>query len=214
MAHDPNFGKNVSSTSIIKLHSEYWLSQSFGPINIIFNELNSDTSKPSLIVIPDFSNQSFDITTYAYRLTNKYHKMFIINWRGDDIKTRLQPDCTFDFGLKMARYLNLIFVNNFSHHTFHLLANSTGCMIAAYMLQLNSSYQKLFMANPSIRLDIYNIKNVKYLDIYIAWNIDSNYINEKEYYDETLYKLNYKSRQYSPGFKESIHPDFINDIIQ
>jgi len=232
MAFDPNFGKYISSIYSIKLQTGRWFVQSFGPINIIFNEMNNDNMLPSLVTIPDFNKTSYQnttdiITNMDHYLAKKYHKIYIIDWCGvdntlkeryDDIK--MDEDMT-NFGLILAKYLDLIFVNKYKLTNIHLLATSYGSMVATYMLQLNTIYSGLFLSSPSIPSNVYSFNNIGYklknVKLRFSWNIDSPTMDDKTIYDAinsiSHNKLNYKSRYYSPEFMNTIHPDFILDII-
>lgn len=239
MAYDPNFGNYISSISTIKLQTGRWLKQSFGPLTIIFTDINNDVNLPSLVVIPDFNKDSYQkntdiITSMEHHLAKKYHMIYIIDWCGidktlgkryDDIKT---DDDVIELGVKYARYLDLIFVNKYKMSNIHLLADSRGSMVATYMLHLNSIYKGLFLSSPSIPSDVHSIKQLgdklKNINLRLAWNIDNNIIDNntidsntidmKDIYDNiTEIKVNYKSRYYSPGFMNCIHPDFILDIL-
>jgi hypothetical protein len=224
MAFDPNFGNYISSISSIKLQTGRWLKQSFGPISIVYKQVNSDTTIPSLVVIPDFNNSSYQkitdiVTGMEHHLSKKYHMIYIINWCGidntvekryDDIK---EDKDVIELGLRFARYIDLIFVNKYKMNNIHLLAHSYGSMVATYMVHINPIYKGLFLSSPSIPSDVYSIKQLgdklKNIKLRFAWNIDSNNIDMKECYDN----IDYKSRYYEPGFMNSIHPDFILDII-
>lgn len=247
MAYDPNFGNYVSSISSIKLQTGpkeastslrvisampilgRWLKQSFGPLTIIFTDINNDINLPSLVVIPDFNNSSYMnatdiITSMEHHLAKKYNKIYIIDWCGinntlkerfDDIKT---DDDMITLGLRYARYLDLIFVNKYKMNNIHLLADSYGSMVATYMLHINPIYKGLFLSSPYIPSDVHSIKQLgdklKNIKFRLAWNIDNNMIDMKDSYDNMIgRKIDYKSRYYPPGFMNSIHPDFILDII-
>jgi len=229
MAFDPNFGNYISSISSIKLQTGRWLKQSFGPISIVYKQVNSDTTIPSLVVIPDFNNSSYQkitdiVTGMEHHLSKKYHMIYIINWCGidntvekryDDIK---EDKDIIELGLRFARYLDLIFVNKYKMNNIHLLADSHGSMVATYMVHINSIYTGLFLSSPSIPSDDHSIKQLgnklKEIKLRFAWNIDNNMLDMKDIYDNiTEMKVDYKSRYYPPGFMNTIHPDFILDII-
>jgi hypothetical protein len=125
---------------------------------------------PSLVTIPDFNNTSYKnvtdiITSMEYYLAKKYHKIYIINWCGvdntlkeryDDIK--MDEDMT-DFGLRLAKYLDLIFVHKYKLTNIHLLATSYGSIVATCMLQVNRIYSGLFLSSPSDINSLNLIKN-------------------------------------------------------
>jgi hypothetical protein len=157
-------------------------------------------------------------------LSKKYHMIYIIDWCGidntvkkryDDIK---EDKDVIELGLRFARYLDLIFVNKYKMNNIHLLADSHGSMVATYMVHINSIYTGLFLSSPSIPSDDHSIKQLgnklKEIKLRFAWNIDNNMLDMKDIYDNiTEMKVDYKSRYYPPGFMNTIHPDFILDII-
>lgn len=229
MAFDPNFGNYISSISSIKLQTGRWSLQSFGPISIVYKHVNSDTNLPSLVVIPDFNNSSYQkitdtVTSMEHYLSKKYHMIYIIDWCGIDNTIEKQYDDIKDdkdiieLGIKYARYINLICVNKYNMNNIHLLADSHGSMIATYLAHMSSIYTGLFLSSPSIPSDVHSIKQLgdklKNIKFRFAWNIDNTMIDMKDCYDNiTDMKIDYKSRYYQPGFMNCIHPDFILDII-
>lgn len=229
MAFDPNFGNYISSISSIKLQTGGWLKQSFGPLSIVSKHVNNDINLPSLVVIPDFNKDSYQkitniVTSMEHHLDNKYHMIYIIDWCGidntmkdrfDDIK---EDKDIIELGIRYARYIDTIFVNKYKLTNIHLLAHSYGSMVATYMVHMNSIYTGLFLSYPSIPSDVYSLNQLgnklKKIKLSFAWNIDNNMLDMKDNYDNiTEMKVDYKSRYYPPGFMNTIHPDFILDII-
>lgn len=187
-----------------------------------------NTNKPNLVVLPDFSNESFQNTSLnvLYRiqyLEKKYSQIYIFNFSHSNINIKEKylkcGDIKITFLDMCANSINYVLKNVLAVSNIHILGVGCGSGIAINLIIKDKLYRNLFLANPSHPTNITSLTkhNLSNMSIRIQWIYPDD---TKTDYDDTIeliqnkHKINITSKYYDMSVGKEVHPDFVFDICQ
>jgi len=203
----------------------------YGNITIVKVKFNNTKNKP-LVVIPGYSNDSFEsgfniLMKNLDYLKEKYSEMYAFCW-GSTVKKLTQnysanePDeekafiLNEELRIKLAHVLDKILRSpNMELTNISLLAKSAGAGVSIHLSAINSEIKFLYIACPGTSGGGKTLKDRKDLPIKLMWNKDDNKIpfetSEKFIDDFKKQGNNYSFYEYEKGGHE-FNVEFIKEL--